>query len=463
MEHDLASETRTELDPLGTEPIPVSSGVRRWPLVVLALIAAVLGVFMTQPDPTEPVPEDPTLAARREATAVAASIPSELLAASRFRAEPSAETAAALLRSLGGFDGVTDAHATGAFDRVSFDPFRTDRLLATMRSSYGEARNEDQNERWAVRGSRIDQELSSPAVGHDFVHFNVDGTTTRWRHAGGDGFAPRVAEVVDRQGTVIATTPPIHASRFSVVDGVVFALTGDRDYYSNEPVYVDLVAVVDGATIRLADGAPFGWIDHPVPEVMVAYPASSDGETVVFDVATLLPLLEHPLAGRPYRRIAVSGDRTVAVAARFDDQVDVIDLVSGRIVDRFGDVDVDGVEQPLTLDADGSVLVSVERDGLVTVWWMAERAAIGRLQGDAAQPRWVSERYAAQSTSVTSADATRIAVRIRSAPSVPIQWGIVSVDPDDWVGRACRSAGRAALTVSEREALGLTGLPTACF
>lgn len=340
-----------------------------------------------------------------------------------------------IIASAGGVDALRIADASGAFDLVRFDPLDADALLASNRLSYGVAENHLTNELWTLDGERIRQQLWAPDTPHDFAHFNADGTITRWIHGGGPDFAPRIAQVLDRTGAVVAETTPMYANRFATDDGRVFALLGDGRYGSNTP---HLALVVDDGFARreLANGQPIAWIDIPTPGLLVAYPTSRDGSTRVWDTETLEEIIGHALHSRAYVRAAVSADRSTAVGVRFDGELEVIDLRTGDPTHTFGEFDVTGMDQPLALSADGSIVVIVQRTGLVDVWSVDDSTQILQIAGEAAQPRWLSETYAPRSATAISAHAERLAVRNPARPDVSTSWTIVDLGIDWLLARA---------------------------
>jgi WD40 repeat protein len=379
-----------------------------------------------------------------------------------YNVHPGADTLKRLLDAIGGLEGATIATASGAFDVVTFDPRNHDRLLAAHRSSYGTAQNQATNEVWTVSRDLVLQRPWKPTTAYDFAHFNGDGTVTMWVRSGDElGFAPRIAEVLRDETTLVTTSSPMYASRFVEADSKVFALTGDGDYYSNRTTYVDLLVDDGGRQRVLADGAPYEWLDSPTDGVLIAYPKTSDGVTAVWDASTLARLPDHPLANRAYQRLAVSGDGKVAVGIRFDGQLENIDLSTGSTSSPFGSVNPVGVDRPITLNEDGTIAITVENFGLVTLWYMADRAPIARMAGDSSQPRLVRADRAASSSSVTATDASRLALRIAGLPTEPVHWRIIDTTVKGWIQRACNLAGRP-LTNGERVALGLANQGRAC-
>jgi len=387
-------------------------------------------------------------------------VPAPLVMAELFIAEPSSSRLRALLEVLGGVDALTVASAQGAFDLVRFDPLDFDRLLAAQRRSYGLAENQNLNRLWAIGDGEIVQSVWAPETPHDFVHFNQDGTTTMWVNGGGGGFADRVAHVLDSDWEPLATTEPLYASRFAVARQTVFALTGSG-VYSTDPTYEELV-FDDGSTRGvLASGEPYQWIDTPTDGILVAYPTTAEGATGVWDTTTRSPIRLHALSGQPFVRSAISGDGSLAIGATFDGILDVIDLSSGARTHSFGSVDVQGIDRALTLSHDGSVLVTVEKDGTVTMWWVADGSPIFSIRGAAVQPRWLSDVYAPRSASAVAANGARIALRAAATPESPTTWTIIDTDARSWLAQACDDAGRP-LTEDEAAALGISADALAC-
>lgn len=449
---------------------------QRWiPPLLIAIVAVLVGWSLAfGSDDEQAVPEQPNVSQvgddvgpssvadaleRLDAVQAAQSMPRSLVVAELFAANPSGAGLRDLFEVVGGLEGLALASSVGPFDLVRFDPFDHNRLLASARLSYGEAQNQLTNEIWTVSDEGVDQSLWNSTVSHDFAHFNADGTMTMWVHGGGDGFAPRTATILSATGAPSTPTDPIYASRFTVDSGTVFALTGNGDYYTNEPGYVDLIAATGIDTIVLADGSRFEWIDNPTPGLLIAYSSSPQGLTAVWDAVSLQALPTHPLSGRPYRRVAFSADQQVAVAVTAEGALEIIDPVTGRFGGTFGEVDIEGVDQPITLNHDGTVAVTVERSGLVRIWWVGDDTPVASANASATQPRWVAEESAPMSASAVAADATRIALRMRARIDVPTHWDIVDSDVESWIQRACDLAGRT-LSDSEARALGLSGRRT---
>ena len=391
----------------------------------------------------------------------AAPVPAQLLAAEHHVADPSAETLRALLDAIGGLDAIVVGEAEGAFDLVRFDPLDPNRLIASLRSSYGEAQNQESNEIWSIDSEGLSQIPLAADTPHDFAHFNSDGSITVWVHSGDEaGFAPRNAMVIDRESNVLAMTQPLYASRFAAVGDKVFALTGDGDYYSRDDSYEQLI--VDGRITGVLDsGEVYEWIDNPIPDLLVAYPRDPGETTAVWSTVTLERLADHPLAGRSYKRAAVSGDHRTAVGVTLEGRMEQIDLVTGRTLTIFGSVDPEGIDQPVTLNDDGTIAVTVDRSGRVSIWWVGHDTPISGIDADAAQPRWVSAQYGARSASSVSASAEYVALRSAARPSIPVKWLIVDIQIESLIAHACDTAGRP-LTANERINLGLEFTSAAC-
>lgn len=419
-------------------------------VVVLAvLVAWVVGGGADPsgaPEPGEAVVPQPGMAASPAASAdgiVARRVvvPPELRAADAYVVSPGRRTLRDLFLAVGGWDGLELGVAHGAFDLVTFDPENGARLLASHRRGYGRAENQQKNEVWRLRSGEVVQDLWNPDDAHDFVHFNTDGTTTMWTHGGGDsGFAPRQAVVLDRLGMPAARTSSMYADRFAVDAGVVFALTGYPDWYSSGEGYVALVADLGSRSEQLASGDEFGWVDVPVPGLLIAYPAGAGGGIALWGTETLERLEGHPLAGRPYRRVAISGDRRTAIAVTEAGQLEAVELETGRTQVPFGRVDVDGVERPLAVNHDGTVALTVSGTGEVSIWWVGDDVPVATVDGSGGLARWVPSTRSARVTSALAPDTTRVAVQHPARPGQRVSWHIVDTDAASWVARACRSA-----------------------
>lgn len=372
----------------------------------------------------------------------ARSVPPAQRAVELYVADPGAAWLTDLFHAIGGIEGITLASPVGAFDLVRFDPLNPDRLLAANRSSYGIAENQGTNELWQITADGLQQDLWAPGVSHDFVHFNADGTAAMWVNEGDPDFGPRTARVLDGDLTPITRSAPMFASRFTVDGHKVFALTGDGNYGETDAGYVDLIADDAGVQTVLADGSGYEWIDDPVPGLLVAYPRTKSGRTAIWDTDTLKQINNHPLAGRSYQRVAVSGNGKVAVGITFDDQLEEINLESGDIVSRFGKVDPVGIDQPLTLNNDGTIAITVDRGGRVTMWWVGDDTPVMKVEADAGQPRWVSDQYGARFASAVAFDSSRVALRLGAVAQSPTRWIIIDTNVESWIRRACDLAGR---------------------
>ncbi len=453
--------------------VQVSGSIRRRGVPRLGVLALVLGVLaglaLWGAGSTDPIdsPRQDDDEARGGGSGAEldgstnSPVPAPLLAAERYLADPSASTLRALIETLGGLDAVVVGEAEGAFDLVRFDPLDPDRLIASVRSSYGEAQNQQSNEIWQIDSTGLDQTPLAPDIPHDFAHFNSDGTITMWVRSDVEaGFAPRTATVLDGQTTARRTTRPVYASRFTTADDAVFALTGNGDYYSRSDSYEQLI--VDGPVSRVLDsGEAYEWIDNPIPDLLVAYPRSPEGTTAVWDTSTLEPLADHPLARRRYTRVAISGDRHTALGIDFEGQMEQIDLATGLSLSIFGAVDPQGVDQPVTLNHDGTMATTVDRSGRVALWWVGDNTPIATYDADAAQPRWVSADFGARSASSVAASGERIALRLAARPLTPVSWLIAETNVASWIAHACTIAGRP-LTADERVDLGLENSTAAC-
>jgi len=425
----------------------VSRGGRS-PVTIMAagFIVAALGWLLLSRDPATPPSPEPDLVQEQQdpgptppPDGEASPAPGPTGAAERYRSSPSAATLRDLIQSVGGLDAITLGTAEGSFDLVQFDPLDPGRLLATMRSSYNDAENQAENEVWTLGSSTVDQQLWAPDTPHDFAHFNRDGTLTMWVSTSPiEEYAPRQAIVLDANGTPLATSQPLYASRFTVADNTVFALTGEDDYYSNNEGYRELIADDGQTQTVLAAGLDYGWIDNPQPGIIVAYPADDYATTAVWDSQTLERIEDHPLAGRRYRRLAVSGDSATALGVTFDGGLEQLDLTSGLARHAFGKVDVGAIDQPVTLNHDGTLAVTVERSGLVSLWWVGDNVPLASVAGDAGQTRWIDEEHGALAASAVAPDASRVALRRRATAEVRTAYEVINLDVESWLALAVR-------------------------
>ena len=473
MDEPVFIELRGDDERPGRDREESEGGGRPGPTSVLAVVAAILVSVIVvisllgddddrnstdgrgDPTTTEPEPEQSGLEASPRA-------PASLQAAECFALAPSADSLRAVFESIGGFEGLQVGIAEGAFDVVTFDPLDSDRLLAAHRAGYGAAENQDTNQQWNVnvRDGLLVQSLWDPATSHDFAHYNTDGTITMWVHGGDDvGFAPRDAVVIDRDGEVVTTTSsPIYADRFAVDAGTIFALVGNPYLYApRDTGHLALLADDGERQTWLASGEDFDWIDVPTPGLLVAYPADPAGVTAVWDTRTLEPLEDHPLAGRPYQRVAIAGDGTTALGVTHDEELESLDLATGRTGDRFGHLDVTEVDRPAALSDDGAVAFTVGKSGTVSIWFVGDDAPIATFDASSGLPRWLpTSRSAARLTSSIAPDATRLALRIDATPQVGLYWRLIDIDIDSWLIRAGEIANDGLSPAEERTPL-LTG------
>lgn len=434
--------------PAQTASTRVTSGGRNRQLVIVLvlLVAGSIGLWSVSglvEGETDSSDESSAEDETTTDTSTVRSLPPALVNAEAFADEPTGGHLRQLFRSVGGFEGLELAVAEGDFDLVRFDPFNNNKLVASRRLSYGPAQNQNVNEKWELNAvGELNQTLWAPALVHDFAHYNVDGSTTMWTHGGGPGFAPRRATVIATDGTTI-TSEPIYASRFAAITGTVFALTGNGDYYTNDSGYYDLVADAGSGPVHLADGSRFSWIDTPTPGILVAYPAAVEGVTAVWDTHSLAPLPSHPLAGRSHQRSAISADGRRAVGATFDGHLEIIDLTTGLAAGTFGQVDVRGIDQPISLNEAGTIAVTVEKNGRVTMWWVGENEPVFSIAGSAGQPRWLSAEYSPLSASAVAHDSSRIALKTAALPDKPTTWVLLDTDVDSWISQARQSVGQS--------------------
>jgi len=442
--------------------------------VVVAAVTLTSSVFGSSADqaamPDGPTPtEEPSSqppgpigfddAGRLEASILAKSLPEGLVAAELFRADPGPRTLRPLLTAVGGLEGLVLGTAEGTFDLVTFDPLDPDRLLAAQKSSYGPAENQATNQRWYVSGSDVSQTLFAPSLAHDFAQFTADGTVAVWANSGNTtAFASRTVTL--RSSPPALSSKPIYASRSVIVDGTLFALTGSEDYYSTSRQFESLIADRGGDVTVLDSGERWSWIDSPQDDIVISYP-TEDGVTTVWDATTFERVTDHPLAGLPYQRLAVSGNGQTAVGVTYDNELEVLDATTGTPMGRFGSLNPEGTAQPITLNEDGTIAITVDFDGTVSLWWVGQDRPVAVVNGDAGPARVLAEYRAPRTASAVEPAARRIALRQRATPATPTTWQIIDTDPNSWIQLACELAGRP-LTPEERRGLGLTNTPPAC-
>ncbi len=398
--------------------------------------------------------------ARREALILAESLPPELVAAELYRAAPGPNTLRSLLAAVGGVAGLDVGTAEGAFDLVTFDPMDPDHLLASRRSSYGPAENQGANEEWRLSAGEVAQTLFAADLAHDVVHFNDDGTVAIWVNSGNTtAFASRI--VTSRPAASGLSSEPVYASRSVIVDGTLFALTGSADYYSTTR-HFDLLIADGGDDVAVLDsGERWAWIDNPLNDIVIAYPADDHGATMVWNASTLEPIPDHPFAGRAFQRLAISGDGRTAVGVTSNGDLHVIDPTTGATKSRFGSLDPEGIAQPITLNDEGTIAITVDWNGTVTLWWVGHDQPLAVIDGDAGPARVVPEDRAPRTSSAVEQAAQRVAIHQRATPDQPTTWQIIDTSPENWIQRACDLAG-TTLTAEQRHELGLSAGPVAC-
>ncbi len=420
-------------------------------VVVIAVIAVASALSGSEPSAETQ---------RRRSEDLAAAMPRELLAAERYVSDPSATTVRELLDVIGGVGTMIAGSAAGDFDLVTFDPLNPNHLLASRRGSYGPAQNQRFNEMWTVTEGRVDQRPFAVDRPHDVAHFATDGSVAVWATTGDtDSFAARTVSI-ERNDTT-AKTAGVYASRSVIVNATLFALTDSADYYSTSRQYESFIADRSGDVVVLGTARDAAWVNSPTPEVVVLYPAEPSGRTMVWDATTLQPLPDHPLANLRYERIVVSADGSTGVGITFDGRLERFDPIDARITASFGRVDPTGMAQPVTLSPDGSIAITVDRTGEVTLWWVGDNEPLQVFEADAGPARFLSEQRAPRQSSAVHPLGLRVALRFPARPMEPTSWLLVDTDPGAWIERACGLAGRT-LTNHERSTLGLGDPEPAC-
>ncbi|MEE9416715.1 MAG: hypothetical protein V3V01_15630, partial [Acidimicrobiales bacterium] len=128
---------------------------------------------------------------------------------------------------------------------------------------------------------------------------------------------------------------------------------------------------------------------------------------------------------------------------------------------QFGSLNPEGIARPITLNHDGTIAITVDWDGTVSLWWVGHDRPVAVIEGDAGPARVLGEHRAPRTSSAVEPAALRVAVKRTATPETPTTWQIINTDPNSWVERGCELAGRP-LSSDERRGLGLATTPPVC-
>ncbi len=261
--------------------------------------------------------------------------------------------------------------------------------------------------------------------------------------ANASGAADAVAFDPADPDRLVASTGGSHAS--VLVGDTRFALPGAGLDLPANGRYEWFVAQRGDRTVILTVGDTWSWVDSPLAGVVIAYPVNREGATAVWDATSLERVDEHPFAGRPYQRLAVSPNLQAAVAITTTGALASVDPRTGAVTKTFGSVNPTVTGQAITLDQTGNVAITVDRDGTVSIWWVGDDRPLAVLRPGPAPTAAPAVHPAAR----------RIAVRHRAS------WQIIDTELESWVERACELAGRR-LTRDERNHLDLASPSHGC-
>ena len=412
-----------------------------------------------------------------DATIVDPSEPGALamaLAAERFTAAPSAESLRGLFAALGGIEGLTLGTTVGVHSTITFDPSDPNIALATL--SNGSA---DQTDVWSISAAGISVAPYASDVELDDARFNRDGTIIAFEPnvlVGADRPLGR-ATIRDLDGAALAVMPEIlyegrrSGAGRSASDGEsVFIIPAKIPYPDgsvNEP-YGPLTALRPDGPVRLTERVDlYEWIDVVAPGVLVAFPGQIDGTdeflgdvTGVWDTRTLEPLGDHPLAGRELVRAIVTTDGSAAFGVDFDGVIEVIDMTTGDVTATFGRVDVGTARYPLAVDASGTVLMTTESTGVITMWFVADGEVAIELHTATARGLVYPLPFTWDQSGGVAFDTSRVTVRTDPRPE-GITWTVIDTSIENWIKAACSAVGRA-LTSEELASGGIDSPTGAC-
>ena len=454
---------------------------RRLPPVGAAILALVTAgvLFVVVVANTDGGDDDAEVVAQpgdNGATIVDASEPAALataLAAERFAAAPSAETLRSLFVAVGGIEGLTLGTTVGVHSTITFDPSNPNIALAALSNL-----SASQTNVWSISADGISVAPYAPDVELDDARFNRDGTIIAFEpnvFVGADR-PSGLATIRDLDGHALAVMPEIFyegrlsgAGRSASDAETVFVLPANS-YYArsvSEP-YGPLLALRADGSVPLTERSDlYEWIDVVAPGVLVAFPGRIDGSddflgdvTGVWDTQTLEPLVDHPLSGRELVRAIVTTDGSVAFGVDYEGVIEVIDMANGDVTATFGHIDVGTVRYPLAVDASGTVLMTTESTGVITMWFVPDGEAAIEFRTATARGLKTPLPFTWDQTGGVAFDTSRVTVRTDPRPE-GITWTVIDTNVDSWIKIACLALGRA-LTVQELANGGIDGATGVC-
>lgn len=358
-------------------------------------------------------------------------------------------TAQELLSAIGD-EGLTvgTVAETNAWDIVTFDPADTDRVLF---ADLNIQRAQDP-ELWRVglgepagqeRISWVDEQTAT--VGGIFQR---DGTIIM-----DPGMFGTTFPILDNGGGLVVRSaapefPTLTPSSYNGVVGALVTRTDSCPYYG--------VSRGFGQTSELLDETENGFARAEIlePGVFAAFPYHPEAGVCapnasevsrVWNLETGEPLPDHPLNGLPIARAVVSGDGSRALTIDAPGTLAVIDMSTSEQVIELGTAASFRIGNTMALNHNGTIAVVADDTGTVSVWHVDTGTVLLEVASDARRGPTVLITVAAG----VAYDASRIAVLDDGAG----EWRIITLDPNDWLERACVAG--ASLDAATIQASGL--------
>ncbi|MDH3192906.1 MAG: WD40 repeat domain-containing protein [Acidimicrobiia bacterium] len=362
------------------------------------------------------------------------------------------ETARALVEGAGGVDGlvVGEIGEQAPWNLVTFDPLDNRRvLLADV-----EYRFPTTAELWSVDDGVNSQETlpwldaNSPKSGGIFqrdgtIIFNTDASSTT-------GFP-----ILSNEGNLLARP-------FTSVHLGLMVSEGERPLIvaasrAECPTNSVQVGGPEVATVLDLERNGFARVAIPETGVAMAFPyhlarddcdATTSEVARAWDLVTGDPLPDYPLDGMKITHATVSGDGSRALVLNPDGRASTVSMQSGELLGNLTTVDVGEVYNPLALNADGSIAAIATSVGQVSVWHVNSGQLLFEISGD---ERSVWPGLYFDVGPGLAYDATRAAVLDAAAT----KWTIYTLDPAEWVGKACANGLVLDQYKDELESLGM--------
>ncbi len=335
-------------------------------------------------------------------------------------------TARALVEGAGGVDGLVfgEVEEKHPWHMATFDPLDNHRLLLA------------------------DVDTGTPVTAELWTIDDGAGSqeTLPWLEAN----APRTGGTFQRDGTILLNTDPSHSLGWPILtnDGNLLArpLTqnqlglvvseGERPLLVSAsldkcPTYSVQVGGPEQATLPNQEPNGFARVAIPEPGVAMAD-----------------PLPDYPLDGMTIAHAAVSGDGSKALVLSPDGTVSILSMSSGVPLGDLTTVEVGELYNPLALNTDGTIAAIATSAGQVSVWHTNSGQLLFEISGD---ERPVQPGLHFEMGPRLAYDATRAAVLDAAAT----KWTIYTLDPAEWVDKACANGLALDQYAAELESLGM--------